>query len=95
MPKRQKRNKKMNNADGALLLFWAITLGYLAVSAILVGLIYRMDQQHRHMQRELATLQRQASTIQRSVFYLEGLARVARNEVEAREEDNAGVLVER
>ena len=85
----------MNNADGALLLFWAITLGYLAVSAILVGLIYRMDQQHRHTQRELATLQRQASTIQRSAFYLEGLARVARNEVAEMEKDSSDVFVER
>lgn len=84
----------MTSLDGAL-LFWAISLGYLATSAILIGLIYRMDQQHRHTQRELAELQRQTSIIQRSAFYLEGLARVARNEMEEMEEDAAGVFVER
>ena len=83
------------NSTSALLLFWAITLGYLAVCVILVALVYRMDRQHRHTQRELAELQRQTSTIQRSAFYLEGLARVARNEVEEMEEDSAGVFVER
>lgn len=60
-----------------------------------MALLYRMDQQYRHTQRELAELQRQTSIIQRSAFYLEGLARVARNEMEEMEEDAAGVFVER
>lgn len=49
----------------------------------------------RQTQRELATLQRQASIIQRSTFSLEGLARVVCDEVEEMEEENAGVFVER
>ena len=83
----------MNSSDSAMLLFWAITVGYLVVSVILVALLHRMDKQHRQTQRELAELQRQASTIQRSAFYLEGLARVAHGHVEEMEEDAAGVFV--
>jgi hypothetical protein len=82
------------NSTSALLLFWAITLGYLAVGVILVALVYRMDKQHRHTQRELAELQRQAPTIQRSACYLEGLARVAHGAVEEMEEESAGVCAE-
>ena len=82
------------NSTSALLLFWAITLGYLAVGAILMALLYRMDQQHRHTQRELAELQRQASTIQRSACYLEGLARVAHGNVKQIEEERADVCAE-
>ena len=84
----------MNNTS-ALLLFWAIILGYLAISIILAALLYRMDKQHRHTQHELAELQRQASTIQRSAFYLEGLARLAHGDVEEMEEEGAGVFVRR
>ena len=83
---------------GSALLFWAITVGYLAVSIILVALLHRIDKLHRRTQHELAELQRQASTIQRSAFYLEGLARLAHGDVEEMaemEKDAAGVFVER
>ena len=85
----------MSNAD-ALLLFIVIVVSYLMLSAIILLAAHHLDRQRGQDQKDRATMQRQLSVIYHSIAYLESMARVARGDVEAmEEEDDADLFVAR